>query len=254
MQVLPLQKGIIYGPVKSRRLGLSLGINLLPTNYKLCSYDCIYCHYGFTDIHTLDLQKEAENLPAPAEVEKALEDYLKKDKNVNYITFSGNGEPTLHPEFSEMVDLVKKVRDEYVPSVKVAILSNSTTVDQAEVIEALEKLEVRIMKLDCGTNKIWKLLNHPYKSLNYEKMVENLKELKDIIIQTLFLKGKVDNTKDEEVDAWISKLKEIKPEEVQIYTCDRPVPDKGIEKVPKAVLQKIAEKAEKETKIPVKVF
>jgi len=254
MQVLTLQKGIIYGPVKSRRLGPSLGINLMPTDKKFCSYDCIYCHYGFTDIHTLDLRNESGNLPAPVEVEKALEDYLKKDKSINYITFSGNGEPTLHPQFSEMVDVVKKVRDRYVPSVKVAILSNSTTVEHPEMRKALGKLDVRIMKLDCGTEKTWRLMNHPYKSLSCEKMVEGLKELKDIIIQAIFLKGRVDNSADEEVNEWISKLKQIKPKEVQIYTCDRPVADKGIEKVPKEVMQKIAEKAEREVKIPVKVF
>jgi wyosine [tRNA(Phe)-imidazoG37] synthetase (radical SAM superfamily) len=254
MQVLQLQKGIIYGPVKSRRLGPSLGINLLPTNKKYCSYNCIYCHYGFTDVHTLELKTEINHLPTPDEVKQALEDYLSKDKKINYITFSGNGEPTLHPQFPEMVDVVKKVRDKYVPEVKVAILSNSSTVDRPEIRKALDKLDVRIMKLDCGTEKTWRLLNNPYKSLSYQKMVDNLKQMKEIIVQTIFLQGRVDNTKDEEVAEWISKLKEIKPKEVQIYTCDRPVPDKGIEKVPKEVMQRIAEKAEKETKISVRVF
>lgn len=254
MQVLTLQKGIIYGPVKSRRLGPSLGINLMPTDKKFCSYDCIYCHYGFTDVHTLDLRIEAGILPTPAEVEKALVDYLKKDKNINYITFSGNGEPTLHPRFSEIVDIVKEVRERYVPSVQVAILSNSSTVDRTEMRIALRKLDVRIMKLDCGTEKTWRLMNHPYRTLSYEKIVEGLKELKDIIIQAIFLKGRVDNSTDEEINEWISRLKQIKPKEVQIYTCDRPVADKGIEKVPKEVMQRIAEKAEREAKIPVRVF
>ena len=254
MNLLALQKEIIYGPIKSRRLGPSLGINLMPADYKLCSYNCIYCHYGYTDIHALELTEKIEDLPTPEEVKIALENYLKKDKNINFITFSGNGEPTLHPEFSEMVDIVKKVRDEYVPSVKVAVLSNSSTVDQPEIRKALEKLDLRIMKLDCGTEKTWRALNHPHKNLSLKKMVEGFKELKDIVIQTIFVKGRVDNTIDEEVDEWISKLKIIKPREVQIYTCDRPVPDKGIEKVPKEVLYKIAEQTEKEIKIPVKVF
>ncbi len=254
MNVLPLKKGVIYGPVNSRRLGLSLGINLLPTSKKYCSYDCIYCHYGFTDVHTLELPQEVDHQPTPEEVKIALEDYLKKDKNISYITFSGNGEATLHPQFSEMVDIVKKVRDEYVPSVKVVILSNSSTVDKPEIRKALKKLDLRIMKLDCGTEKTWRDLNHPHKSLSLEKMVEGLQKLKDVIIQTIFVKGRVDNTTDEEVESWISKLKVIKAKEVQIYTCDRPVPDKGIEKIPKEVLYKIAEQTEKEIKIPVKVF
>jgi wyosine [tRNA(Phe)-imidazoG37] synthetase (radical SAM superfamily) len=254
MNVLPLKKGIIYGPVNSRRLGLSLGINLLPTHKKYCSYDCIYCHYGFTNVHSLELPREVDHQPAPEEVKIALEDYLKKNKNINYITFSGNGEATLHPRFSEIVDIVKKVRKEYVPSVKVAILSNSSTVDKPEIRNALEKLDLRIMKLDCGTEKIWRALNHPHKNLSLGKMVEGLQRLKDVIIQTMFVKGRVNNTTDEEVESWVSKLKVIKPKEVQIYTCDRPVPDKGIEKVSKEVLYKIAERAQKEIKIPVKVF
>jgi len=110
------------------------------------------------------------------------------------------------------------------------------------------------MKLDCGNEKTWRQLNHPFKTLSYDKTVENLKKLKGIIIQTIFVQGRVDNTKDEEVEEWISRLKQIKPREVQIYTCDRPVPDKGIEKVPREVLKKIAEKAKKEIKMPVKVF
>ena len=254
MNVLPLKKGIIYGPVHSRRLGLSLGINLLPTDKKYCSFNCIYCHYGFNDVHTLELKEETDQVPTPQEVKQALEDYLKKDKNINYITFSGNGEPTLHPHFSEVVDIVKKVRDEYVPEVKVTILSNSSTVDRPEIRKALEKIDLRIMKLDCGNEKTWRQLNHPFKTLSYEKTVENLRKLKGIIIQTIFVQGRVDNTKVEEVEEWISRLKEIQPNEVQIYTCDRPVPDKGVEKVPKDVLKKIAERAEKETKIPVNEF
>jgi len=251
---LPLKKGIIYGPVSSRRLGPSLGVNLMPTGHKLCSYNCIYCHYGFTDIHSMKLDDKIEHIPTPLEVKRALEDYLEKDKNIDYITFSGNGEPTLYPWFSEVVDVVKKTRDRYVPSVKVAILSNSSTVDRPDIRKALGKLDIRIMKLDCGTEETWRHLNNPFKELNYTKMIEGLKQLKGIIIQTMFLKGRVDNTKDEEVDVWISRLKQIKPEDVQIYTCDRPVPDKGIEKVPKEVMQKIAEKAEREAKIPVRVF
>lgn len=253
MNVLPLKKGIIYGPVHSRRLGLSLGINLLPTDKKYCSFDCIYCHYGFDDIHTLKLE-ETDQVPTPQAVKQALEDYLKKDKNINYITFSGNGEPTLHPQFSEMVDVVKKVRDQYVPGVKVTILSNSSTVDRPDVRKTLEKIDLRIMKLDCGNEQTWIRLNHPFKTLSYEKTVENLKKLKGIIIQTIFVQGRVDNTKEQEVDQWVSRLKQIQPSEVQIYTCDRPVPDKGIEKVPTEILKKIAEKAGKETKIVVRVF
>ncbi len=124
--VLELQKGIIYGPINSRRLGKSLGINLMPTSYKLCSFNCIYCHYGDTKILSRNLTPYLKDLPSPTLVKQSLEKFLHNYPKIDFITFSGNGEPTLHPQFSEIVDIIKELRDKYIPDVKLALLSNST--------------------------------------------------------------------------------------------------------------------------------
>ena len=127
MQTLPLQKGIIYGPVKSRRLGSSLGINLLPKSYKLCTFNCLYCHYGWTDKHTFDVTGYLSDLPTVEQVRKSLRDWLERNKNsVDYITFSGNGEPCLHPDFDKMVDVALQVRDRYTPQAKMQSPSENT--------------------------------------------------------------------------------------------------------------------------------
>ncbi len=254
MQTLPLQQGIIYGPIKSRRLGLSLGINLMPVDYKVCSFNCVYCHYGFTDTHAMDLSKNISHIPKPDEVEKALEVWLKKDKNINYITFSGNGEPTLHPDFEEMADRVRKIRDKYVPEIKLAVLSNSTGLDLPKVKKGLSKLDMVIMKLDCGTPGMFSKINRPAKKVEYDDMVENLITLDKIIIQSVFVGGRITNTDPGEVEEWIDKIKDINPESVQIYSLDRPSASPDFEKVDGYVLSKIAEQARKISGIEVEVF
>lgn len=255
MTVLELQEGIIYGPIKSRRLGPSLGINLSPTKFKLCSFNCIYCHYGWTKVHTLKVEDYLNVLPSIKEVEKALEEWLKKDhQKIDYITFSGNGEPTLHPKFSEIVDSVKKIRDKYASHAKVAILSNSSILNMPNVGEGLKKLNLRIMKLDCGTEKCFKQINRSCEKAEFKDIVENLKNLDDFILQAIFLDGEVNNISDKEIESWIEKISHIKPKEVQIYTCDRPQAKKGLIKVKKEKLNQIAKRAQEITGIVVRVF
>ena len=254
MQLIPLHRSIIYGPIKSRRLGLSLGINLMPFDYKLCSFNCVYCHYGFTDVHTMDLSKHFSDMPKPKDVERALEDWLEMDKNINYITFSGNGEPTLHPDFDEIVDRVKKIRDKCVPGVQTAVLSNSTGLVLAQVKPALSKLDKVFMKLDCGTPQMFSKINRPTEKVIYEDLVENLKTLDGIIIQSVFVGGKITNTDPGEMKEWIDKISQIDPLSVQIYSLDRPSPSLGFEKVDKSVLFQIAEETQRLTGIEVEVF
>ncbi len=255
MQTLKLKEGIIYGPVNSRRLGFSLGINLLPTTYKLCSFNCLYCHYGWTNIHTGDAMAHLSDFPSVSQVKEALENWLVANRNpIDYITFSGNGEPSLHPDFDKMVEAALQVKEKYVTCAKLAILSNSTCLDNPRVLSGLSKLDVRIMKLDCGTEKTFLKLNHPCKNVLFENEVENLRKLDHIIIQTIFVEGAVDNTNDEEVEQWIKRLGYIRPKEVQIYTLDRPSADKSLIKVTKEKLIQIAQKAEDVTGISVRVF
>lgn len=255
MRTLKLQEGIIYGPVRSRRLGFSLGTNLLPVSYKLCTFNCLYCHYGWTDVHTNDVSSCHADFPSVEQVQKALKEWLERNHNsLNYITFSGNGEPCMHRDFDRMVEVALQAREKYVPHAKLAILSNSTCLDNEKVMSGLKKLDVRIMKLDCGTEETFQRLNRPCPGIQFKNVAENLKKLDDIIVQSVFVEGRVNNTEEEEVEQWIKRLSYIKPMEVQIYSIDRPSADSSLIKVSKDKLNQIAIKAEEINGISVKVF
>jgi wyosine [tRNA(Phe)-imidazoG37] synthetase (radical SAM superfamily) len=254
MQTLKLQQGIIYGPINSRRLGRSLGINLLPITYKLCPFNCIYCQYGWTGAHTDDASEYVDDLPTTDELKGTLEGWLKKGQNISYITFSGNGEPCVHPQFDKMVEVASKLRNKYVPHSRLAILSNSACLGRSNVMEGLKQLDVRIMKLDCGSEETFRKINCPYKNVKYEEMVESLKNLDHIIIQTVFMEGEINNIENKEIEEWIKRLKYIKPREVQIYSIDRPSADQTLRLVGKEKLEEIAQKAERASGISVKVF
>ena len=255
MRTLKLKEGMIYGPVTSRRLGSSLGINLLPGSYKLCSFNCLYCHYGWTKVRRRNVSSCLADLPSTEQVRDALEDWLGRNPNgVNYITFSGNGEPCLHPEFDRIVEVALGARDKHAPKAKVAILSNSTCLDKERVMSGLKRLDVRIMKLDAGSEETFRKLNRPSEGVRFQDVVENLRNVDDIIIQSVFVQGRLDNTEEREVEEWIKKLDFIKPREVQIYSIDRPSADEGLALVGKDRLNRIAKKAEEHCGIPVKVF
>jgi len=255
MRTLELKKGILYGPINSRRLGSSLGINLLPGSYKLCSFNCLYCHYGWTKVHRRDVSSCLADLPSAEQVRHALEAWFKLNPNgVNYLTFSGNGEPSLHPDFDKMVEIAREARDKYAPQAKVAILSNSTCVDDKRVMSGLNGVDVRIMKLDAGSEETFKRLNRPCQGVRFQDVVETLKALDEIIIQSVFVQGRVNNTTEGEVERWIERLCSIKPKEVQIYSIDRPSADEGLVLVGKDRLNQIVAKAEMRCGIPVKAF
>lgn len=242
--LLGLQKGIIYGPVQSRRLGKSLGVNLLPSNTKFCAFDCLYCQYGWTGIHKLDAT-DVSQLPG---VEHVLDEVARAlsrmDSPPAYITFSGNGEPTLHPEFPTIVEGVSQLRDRHSPSSRTAVLSNSATVAEERVREALIQLDVRIMKLDCGTEEMFRGFNRPCKGVDFEAIVEGLASLEDITIQALFAGGEMGNSAPDHVDAWAAALARIRPSMVQIYSLARGYPSRGIEPLGKEALIAIAGKVE----------
>ena len=141
MDTIPLQPGIIYGPVRSRRLGASLGLNISPTNYKLCSFNCVYCQYGWTDVCIMDTANRLGDLPTPDGFRKALESTLCENKEIDNITFSGNGEPTLHPQFEELVNIARQLKEEYFPKANIGVLSNSSTVNIEAVRRALASLD-----------------------------------------------------------------------------------------------------------------
>jgi wyosine [tRNA(Phe)-imidazoG37] synthetase (radical SAM superfamily) len=257
-RVLPLQKGYIYGPVKSRRLGSSLGLNLLPRNYKLCSFNCIYCQYGLNAPQNPDLISATfDDLPTVSDIKKALLAALASLKEkIDYITFSGNGEPTLHANFPAIVEVVKDLRDRYAGHARLAILSNSTTINKPEVVEALMKLDTPLMKLDAGSEKLFKKINRPAGGISFNKIVEGLIEFKhpNLIIQALIMGGADLNATDDNLEKWAYLMSKIKPIEVQIYSLDRPPARPDIIKLSSKELDDIASRVSELSGVPVKAF
>jgi len=253
---IALKRGIIYGPVNSRRLGWSLGVNLMPFDVKICSFDCLYCQYGWTEYHTNVIEEFVE-MPSVEQVsealEKALTEYKEQNKDSNlpgypmYITFSGNGEPTLHPEFSQIVDKVIEVKNKISPLSRTAILSNSTTVNIPAVRPALTKLDVRIMKLDAGSNDAFHTYNNPADGIDIEDITEGLSTLMSVTIQTLFTGGKKGNYNDANISDWILRLKKISPIKVQLYSLDRGYPSEYITSVHKDKLLKVKAMLDRES-------
>ena len=222
---------IIFGPVKSRRLGVSLGINLLPVEKKICNFNCIYCECGWTN----DIQKAAGSLPFRNEVfdalDKKLSEMKKAGQNPDVFTYAGNGEPTLHPEFPGIIDDSIFLRNKYFPDAKIAVLSNATTITDPLIKAALLKVDKNILKLDSAFNETIITHNQPRVRINAEELIKNLSEFGGrLIIQTLFLhgsyKGKtIDNTSEVEIEAWLDAIRRIRPSEVMIYTISRDTPE-----------------------------
>jgi wyosine [tRNA(Phe)-imidazoG37] synthetase (radical SAM superfamily) len=237
---------VVFGPVRSRRLGLSLGINLLPLHSKYCSFNCIYCECGWTPVK----RSEPGELPSRAMVAEALEKSLKELVEEEYLpdalTYAGNGEPTIHPDFAGIVDDTIRLRDLYVPKAKVTVLSNASKVNDPVVFNALLKLDNNIQKLDAGNDELFRLINNPVDPADLEKLTEGLASFNGtVIIQSMFLRGKVrgttvDNTTQEEVEAWISRLKRIRPSSVMIYPIARATPVHDLSRITQAELEKIA--------------
>jgi wyosine [tRNA(Phe)-imidazoG37] synthetase (radical SAM superfamily) len=225
-------------------------MNLLPYDGKLCSFDCIYCECGYNkDFRTKTKLPDRENVKA------ALEDKLKQlideKANIDVITFAGNGEPTMHPQFAEIIDDTIELRDQYFPDAKISVLSNAMHAGNPKVFEALKKVDNNILKLDSAILETVKLIDRPNSRLySIEKQIELFKRFDgNFIMQTMFVRGShdgkvVDNTTEEEISAWLEAIKETNPREVMIYAIDRETPEKNLEKVPLEDLRKIADRVE----------
>ena len=250
--MLPLQPGVIYGPIHSRRLGRSLGINLLSGNHKVCSFDCVYCHYGRTAVKTLAPREK--DLPGLDEVLRAVEQALQAHQEIDYLTFSGNGEPTLHPHFVEIAAGVRRLRDRLRPGLKMAMLSNSTTAHLPHIRESLALLDVPIMKLDAGDPITLAGINRPAPLVRIEQIVKGLEVVPGLIIQSVLVDGRVANARGKAFEAWLAALGSIRPAAVQIYSTDRPVPEAGVERVPPAALQHIAGEIKRRTGLPATAY
>lgn len=234
----------IFGPVHSRRLGVSLGINLLPEDGKVCSFDCIYCECGFNAD-----RRPKKPLPTREEIHNALEarlrDMQQNGPKPDVFTFAGNGEPTAHPHFREIIEDTLELRDKYFPDAKVSVLSNSTFIDRPAVFSALNKVDNNILKLDTVDEEYILTVDRPSSRYSVAEIIENLKAFKgNCIIQTMFMKGSylgkdVDNTSDRYVLPWLEAIKEIKPRQVMIYTIDRETPDHDLLKATHEELDRI---------------
>lgn len=243
---------IVFGPVKSRRLGVSLGMNLLPRDGKLCSFDCIYCECGLNSE-----RKTKTRIPTREEAKKELEETLlamqAEGTAPDVITFAGNGEPTMHPDFAEIIDDTIELRDRYFPKAKIAVLSNATMIKKQSVFDALHKVDDCILKLDSVLDSRIQQLDQPISpSFTFAWLLEHLCRFNGrLIIQTMFLNGEhkgesISNMTEEEISGWISALKTIKPRQVMIYTIERETPVKGLRKATKEELDTIADRARKE--------
>ncbi len=237
----------IFGPVHSRRLGVSLGINLMPEDGKLCSFDCLYCECG------LNTQRPRLPRPTREEVRNALENVLRQravnGEPLDVLTFAGNGEPTLHPDFPGIIGDTISLRDRYFPEAKVSVLSNATAVHRSAVREALMHVDNNIQKLDTVDMDYIRLVDCPAPGYDVEKVIEALCAFNGhVIIQTMFMTGRladgtsVDNTSDGFLLPWIAALHRIKPSQVMIYTIDRETPTAGLEKAPRETLDAIGER------------
>ncbi len=237
----------VFGPVHSRRLGVSLGINLLPADGKRCTFDCIYCECGYNKDG-----RKGKKMASREEVRKVLrarlEDMQANGPKPDVITFAGNGEPTIHPEFPEIVDDVIALRDEFFPQCKISVLSNATRIVKPEVFEALKKVDNNILKLDTVSDDYIRALDKPVGKYAVGDIIEKMREYgKSCIIQTMFLRGTHEgrnmcNTTDEYVLPWLETVKAIRPKCVMIYTIDRETPSPLLEKATKKELDAIAGK------------
>jgi wyosine [tRNA(Phe)-imidazoG37] synthetase (radical SAM superfamily) len=252
MNTLPLETAITYGPLFSRRLGRSLGVNLLPFDCKVCSFDCIYCHYGRTTVHTV----APENITFPDinVVLQAVEAALRRYPHVDYLTFSGNGEPTLHPHFTAIAAKTRRLRDEIAPNVKLALFSNATTAHLPHIQAALRDFDTPILKLDAGDPATLARINRPAAGVTLDSIITGLKATPNLIVQSVLIDGEVSNSKGEALEAWITALDIIRPAAVQIYSTDYPVPDTGVERVPPYILKRIAQETAQRTGLHIEVF
>jgi wyosine [tRNA(Phe)-imidazoG37] synthetase (radical SAM superfamily) len=248
---------IIFGPVKSRRLGASLGINLLPANGKFCNFNCIYCECGWSSGSDMKTR-----LPSREEIRNRLEKKLLQIREdgtpLDRITFAGNGEPTIHPDFPAIIADAIGIRDRIVPGVKIAVLSNASNLDKPEIFDALGRIEMNILKLDSANEQTVKLMNQPPSGYRVDRVIEGMIRYDGrFILQTLFVKGEfcgipVDNTREEEVKSWIEVVQKVRPEMVMIYTIARDTPIQTLQKIKPDILDRIAGEVRKPG-IPVQV-
>ena len=235
-----LREDTVFGPIFSRRLGSSLGINLLPQKGKICNFDCVYCECGWNKDGLGDTR-----LPSALDVKTALEAKLKacveSQTPIDSITFSGDGEPTLNPDFPEIIGLTLALRDAYYPKAKVSVLSNATRCGMPGIFEALRQVDNAILKLDAATDAQAALVNKPVGTYHVEDVVKSLERFEgDFVMQTMFLRGPGWATEDW-VEDWMQIVRRVRPREVMVYTINRETPMAGLKKYTEAEMRTLVQ-------------
>ena len=240
-----LFQSIVYGPIHSRRLGTSLGMEIMPLEHKLCTFNCVYCECGWNGkvLHPqLPTREEVR-----AALEKALSPLASRPSPIDVITFSGNGEPTLHPEFLGIIEDTCALRDQYCPQAKVSVLSNSTQLGRPDVVKALRMCDNRILKLDAATDTMMRRIDLPVKEdLTVAHLIEWLAQFDgDFTLQTCFLRGEhdgqvIDNTTPTELNAWYKAVDVLHPKQIMMYVIDRKTPEEHLSKIPRPEMETIA--------------
>lgn len=249
--------GVVFGPVKSRRYGVSLGINVLPSTRKVCNFECPYCELGWAGQESKEPMPPVESILG--EMRERLLSYRSQGVTIDALTFAGNGEPTLHPKFEEIIDGTIALRNKLAPKAVIAVLTNATKLRDPSVRRALQRIDEAQMKLDAGTEETFRAVDDPRGGVTLRSVVDDIKSFRaKVVIQTMFVRGvvagkRVNNTTRAEIDAWLGLLDEIHPLKVSIYSLDRAPADPGLEQVPREVLESIAEKV-RQHGFPVEVY
>ena len=250
--MIELENKVVYGPVNSRRFGWDLGINLLPFHRKLCTFDCIYCQYGYSS----PLRNDQEEFPAAREIvqewQRKIQLAQENGITIHHTTFSGNGEPTMHPDFANVVTQVVDWRNEHAPEIRLAVLSNGYRLHDPEIRNAFQKMDEPIVKLDCATTEKLNLINRPLTKYSLPDLIKNLQKCGEVMIQSMFLKGWNDNRWD--ILQWQNALLQIRPKSVQIYSLARPTPMPGLCPLSEGELLRIADETTRLLNIPVQAF
>ena len=236
---------IVYGPIHSRRLGTSLGLEIMPLEHKLCTFDCVYCECGWNEKVSHPILPTCEEVRLALEAK--LQDLQRDGVSPDVITFSGNGEPTLHPDFLYIMQNTCALRDRYCPSAKVSVLSNSTQLGRPDVVEALRLCDHKILKLDAATDEMMRRIDQPVnRNLTISQLIEWLVQFKgEFILQTCFLRGEhngqiIDNTTSKELEAWYHAVEQLHPKQIMIYVIDRKTPEEKLEKISREEMERIA--------------
>ncbi len=250
---IDLQNSVVYGPIHSRRLGNSLGINILPLNWKLCDFDCVYCQYGWTPEKPGEekVKRVDELLPI---MEEELAAFKEAGEPIDCITIAGNGEPALHPDLLAIVQGLKRLRDRFYPEARLGILTDASMIHKPLVKQALLELDDRYLKLDVASPEDFEAINRPLGKFDWNRFIEELRSIPDKVLQSLFVTGSYDNTSEAQVEKWVKLVSYVRPNAVQVYTVDRPTADPGIRKVSSQRLHEIAEILEQTTGIEAYVF